>query len=60
MPTWIKIILILIPIYFVLGILTATAVASYKYLVKKEPFKSNFKDTFTLFLFEIFDPTNYF
>lgn len=60
MPDWLKIILLLIPTYFILGLLTATIVASYKYLIKKERFKSNFKDTWALFLIEAFDPTNYF
>ncbi|MBO0486534.1 hypothetical protein ACODGR_09675 [Vagococcus fluvialis] len=44
MPTWLKIVLLLIPTYIILGLLSATIVASYKYLVKKEEFKSNFKD----------------
>lgn len=59
MPTWLKIVLLLIPTYIILGLLSATIVASYKYLVKKEEFKSNFKDIWHLFLFEILDPTNY-
>ncbi|MDT2814526.1 hypothetical protein P7H60_09590 [Vagococcus carniphilus] len=60
MPTWLKIILLLIPTYIILGLLTATVVATYKYIVKNEKFKSNFKEIWNLFLFEIFDPTNYF
>lgn len=60
MPTWLTVILVLIPVYFILGLLVSTIVASYKYLIRKENFKSNFKDTWHLFLVEIFDPTNYF
>ena len=59
MPTWLKIILLLIPIYFLICLLIATLVSIYQVVFRKKKFIPVFKESFSIFIFELFDPTNY-